>query len=186
MSPATHLLASGVLAGFSRLDHRGRVAVMLAGIVPDIDGLGIVPELLTRGTSHPLPWFSEFHHQLHTLLFAIVVAVVAALVCRQHLRAALFALASFHLHLFCDLVGSRGPDGDSWSIPYLVPFSHAHAWSWAGQWPLNGWQNFAITGVLLAVSLWMAMRVGHSVVELFSSRADSEFVAALRARFRPA
>ena len=183
MSPATHLLAAGLLAGFSRLDHRGRVAVMLAGVVPDIDGLGAVPELLTRHSAHPLLWFSEFHHQLHTLWFAVVVTVIAALFCRERAKTALFVFASFHLHLFCDLVGARGPDGDPWPIPYFAPFTQAHAWTWSGQWSLNGWQNFAITGVLLVATFWMAARFGHSVVELFSSRADARFVAAIRQRF---
>jgi inner membrane protein len=95
MSPATHLLASGVLAGFSRLDHRGRVAIMLAGIVPDIDGLGIVPEVLTRHSAHPLLWFSEYHHHLHTLLFAVIVTLIAAAFCKPRFTVALFALLSF-------------------------------------------------------------------------------------------
>lgn len=184
MSPATHLLASGVLAGFSRLDHRSRVAIMLAGIAPDVDGLGIVPEILTRHTSHPLLWFSEFHHQLHTLFFALVVTAIAFFTCHDRVRTALFVFVSFHLHLLCDLIGSRGPDGDSWPIPYLSPFTRHHAWQWAGQWALNGWQNFAITGALIAATLLLALRNGYSVVELFSKTADAPFVSALRRRFR--
>jgi inner membrane protein len=186
MSPATHLLASGVLAGFSRLDPRGRMAIMLAGIAPDIDGLGIIPELLTRHSSHALLWFSEFHHQLHTLLFAVIIAAAAIVFCRERFRTALFVLASFHLHLLCDLAGARGPDGDPWPIPYLSPFTQTHAWQWSGQWPLNGWQNFAITGILLLATFWLAVRNGHSVVELFSKKADARFVAAVKQRFRPA
>ncbi|ABF42347.1 membrane-bound metal-dependent hydrolase [Candidatus Koribacter versatilis Ellin345] len=186
MSPATHLLAAGVLAGFSRLDHRGRVAVMIAGVIPDIDGLGVVPELFTRHSAHPLLWFSEFHHQLHTLLFAIIVTLVAVAFCGERLKTALFVLASFHLHLLCDLIGARGPDGDSWPIPYFAPFTQAHAWTWSGQWPLNGWQNFAITGLLLVATFWLAVRNGNSVVELFSTRADERFVGTLRGRLRSA
>lgn len=186
MSPATHLLAAGVLAGVSRLDHRSRVAILIAGIVPDIDGLGIIPELLTRHSAHPLLWFSEFHHQLHTLLFSLIVTAIAVIFCRDRLRTALFVLASFHLHLLCDLVGARGPEGYPWPIPYFAPFTQAHAWQWSGQWPLNGWQNFAITGILLIANFWLALRNGYSVVELFSQRADAAFVRALRARFRPA
>ena len=157
---------------------------MLAGIVPDLDGLGAIPELLTRHSAHPLLWFSEFHHQLHTLLFAVIVSAVAAALCRERVKTALFVFASFHLHLLCDLVGARGPDGDSWPIPYFAPFTQTHAWTWSGQWPLNGWQNFVITGVLLVATFWLAIRNGNSVVELFSTRADSRFVSILRERFR--
>jgi inner membrane protein len=159
---------------------------MLAGIVPDIDGLGIVPEFLTRHSAHPLLWFSRFHHQLHTLLFALVVTIIATMLCRDRVGVAVFVLASFHLHLVCDLIGARGPEGYPWPIPYLAPFTQAHAWQWAGQWPLNGWQNFAITGILLIATFWIAVTRGHSVVELFSERADAKFVATMRQRFRPA
>jgi len=34
---------------------------------PDLDGLGIIPELLTRNSSHPLLWFSLYHHSLPLL-----------------------------------------------------------------------------------------------------------------------
>ncbi len=184
MSPVTHLLASGVLAGWSGLDHRGRIAVMLAGVAPDIDGLGVIPELLTRHSPHPLLWFSNFHHQLHTAIFALLVLTAAILWCaRQRWKTAALVLASFHLHLLCDLLGARGPDRDSWPIPYFAPFTQAHAWSWSGQWLLNGWQNFVITGALLVATFWLAVRNGSSVVELFSTRADARFVAALRSRF---
>jgi hypothetical protein len=44
--------------------------VTLAGVVPDIDGLGIVAEYLTRNSRHPLEWFSTYHHALHSLPFA--------------------------------------------------------------------------------------------------------------------
>lgn len=140
-----------------------------------------------RGTVRtPLLWFSEFHHQLHTLLFSLVVVGTALIFCDARVRTSLFVLASFHLHLFCDLIGARGPDGYSWPIPYLAPFTQAHAWQWSAQWPLNGWENFVITGVLLVATIAMAVHRGHTVVELFSRRADQSVVSALRRRFRSA
>jgi hypothetical protein len=90
---------------------------------------------------------------------------------------------SFHLHLMADLLGARGPDGDQWPIPYLLPFSNQWQLTWSGQWALNAWPNFAITGTLIAVTIWLARRRGFSPLELFSRRADAVFVSTLRRRF---
>jgi hypothetical protein len=85
--------------------------------------------------------------------------------------------------LLCDLIGARGPDGDQWPIPYLKPFSNTLQLTWHGQWALNAWQNFVITGVLLATTLWMAWRFETSPVELISEPANRAFARTLRQRF---
>jgi hypothetical protein len=95
---------------------------------------------------------------------------------------ALLVFLSFHLHLLCDLVGARGPDGYQWPIPYLKPFSSALQLSWHGQWFLNAWQNFLITGTLLAASLWIAWKYESSPLELVSANANQTLVRALRRR----
>ena len=58
MSPVTHFLSGWVLANCARLDRKDRALVTLACVAPDIDGLGIIHELLTRNSSHPLLWFT--------------------------------------------------------------------------------------------------------------------------------
>jgi inner membrane protein len=183
MSPVTHFLSGWVLANCVRLDSRDRAIVTLACVVPDIDGLGIVPELLTRNSAHPLLWFTFYHHYLHNLAFAVLVAVVAAALAKEQWKTSLLAFLSFHLHLLEDLVGSRGPDGYQWPIPYLKPFSDALQLSWAGQWRLDGWQNIVITLALLSVTMWLAWRRGFSPLEMISGRADLAFVKTLRQRF---
>jgi inner membrane protein len=183
MSPATHFLAGWLLSNVTPLTRRERAAVVIAGVAPDLDGLGIVPELLTRNTAHPLLWFSQFHHSLHTLAFALLVSVVSFVVARQRWKTAFLALTSFHLHLLCDLVGARGPDGYSWPIPYLSPFSDRLQLSWHGQWALNAWPNFVITGVFLFATLLVALRKGDSPLEFISSRWNDGLVEALRRRF---
>ena len=40
MSPITHLLASWTVASIPKLEKRDRAIITLAGISPDIDGLG--------------------------------------------------------------------------------------------------------------------------------------------------
>jgi inner membrane protein len=62
------------LATAAGLERRERAVVTDAAVIPNIDGLVVAPELLTRHSQHPLLWFSEYHHILHTLLFAIVVS----------------------------------------------------------------------------------------------------------------
>lgn len=183
MSPVTHFLAGWVVANATALNRRERIAVTVASVAPDIDGLGAIPELLTRISAHPLLWFSEYHHALHTLWFAIVVSLLAASVATRKWKTAGLAFLAFHLHLLCDVVGSRGPEGYTWPIPYLQPFSDRWQWSWQGQWPLNSWQNFAVTIFLLLLTLVIVQKYGRSPVEMFSTRADQVVVAAIRSRF---
>ena len=147
MSPVTHFFTGWILANSIAIDRKDRAIVTLACVIPDVDGLGIVGDVLTRHSRHPLHWFSDFHHSLHTLLFALIVSA-ASFLADQRWRTTLLAFLSFHLHLIEDVFGSRGPDGYQWPVPYLVPFSHAGDLSWHGQWALNAWPNFAITIVL--------------------------------------
>ena len=183
MSPVTHCFTGWVFANCARLDRRERAIVTLACVAPDVDGLGIIPELLTRNSAHPLLWFTLYHHRLHTLAFSLVVAAVALALARQRWKTALLAFASFHLHLLEDVLGSRGPDGYQWPIPYLSPFSHSLQLAWQGEWALNAWPNVAVTVALLAITLWLAWRRGFSPLEMMSARADAALVAVLRRRF---
>jgi inner membrane protein len=183
MSPVTHFLTGWVAANCARLNRRERAIVALACVAPDIDGLGIIPELLTRNSSHPLLWFTLYHHSLHTLAFALVIAAVAFVLATQRWKVAALVFLSFHIHLVEDILGSRGPDEYQWPVPYLAPFSTKLQLTWSGQWGLNAWPNVAITVVLLAMTFWLAWRRGFSPLEMISTRADTAFVAALRRRF---
>ena len=183
MSPVTHFLSGWVLANCARLDAMDRAIITLACVVPDVDGLGIIPELLTRNSAHPLLWFTLYHHALHNLVFALVVAVIAALLAKDKFMTSFLAFFSFHVHLVEDVLGSRGPDGYQWPIPYLAPFSHSLQLSWQGEWRLDAWQNIVITIALLSVTIWLAWRRGFSPLEMISGKADAAFVKTLRERF---
>jgi inner membrane protein len=183
MNPLTHALLGWTLAQVVPLTRRDRALVTLAGVVPDIDGLGVVAELLTRDRANPLLWWSEYHHVLaHNLDGALVVTI--AVICLAHRRwvGAALACTSFHLHLLGDLVGGRGPDGYQWSIPYLAPFSAACHLTWSGQWALNAWPNILLTILLLALMCFFAWQRGYSPLEIVSTKTDQHFVEALRAR----
>jgi membrane-bound metal-dependent hydrolase YbcI (DUF457 family) len=182
VSPVTHFFTGWVFANCFDLARRDRALITLACVVPDIDGLGIIPELLTRNSAHPLLWFSLYHHSLHNLAFALVIGVIGCVFATKKWMTSSLAFLSFHLHLLEDLVGSRGPDGYQWPIPYLEPFSTHLQLIWRGQWSLNAWPNILITIAMLVTILWLAWRRGFSPIEMVSRRADAIFVAVLRRR----
>ncbi len=184
MNPVTHLLVGWTVANTTTLTPRDRALVTVAGVIPDVDGFGMVTDFLTRNSAQPTEWWGEFHHVLaHNLGFGLSVGVAAFCLSTRRWVAAGLALASFHLHLFGDLIGARGPDGDQWPIPYLSPFVPDWELTWQGQWSLNAWPNFVITGALLLLMFYLAWRRGFSPLELVSGRADRAFVKALRDRF---
>jgi hypothetical protein len=184
MHVVTHLLTGWAVANISNLGHRDRAAVTLAGAAPDLDGLGIVAELATRQTDQPLFWWSEYHHVLgHNLAFGVAASLVVAAVAGKRLKAAMLAFLAHHLHLLGDLVGSRGPDGYDWPIPYLTPFDPSFQLTWSGQWALNAWPNVALTCLLLVLTFYLAWSRGYSVIGIVSARVDGVFVETLRRRF---
>jgi hypothetical protein len=185
MNPVTHLLLGWTVASADRsLVRKERAAITFAGIAPDLDGLGLVAELLTRGSRHELLWWSNYHHTaLHNLLFAVVVSTGCFYATGKRWRTALLAIISFHIHLIGDLLGARGPENDHWPIPYFMPFSDSWQWIWEGQWELNAWPNFMITGLLLALIFYLAWKRGYSPLEMISNKLDQGFVGALRNRF---
>lgn len=186
MSLVTHFLFGWAVAqAVPGATRRERALVTLAGIVPDLDALGIVVEVATRNTAAPLLWYTDYHRVLgHNLWLGLAVAAIALRYARRsHRFTCAAAAASFHLHLLCDVVGSRGPDGTVWGVHYLAPISHLGTLHWSGQWPLNAWPNFLATGALLGFALAVALRAGRSPVEVFSPRLDDEIVLTLRRRF---
>jgi hypothetical protein len=175
MSPITHL---------AQLNRRDRILVTLAGIVPDLDGLGIVAEIATENTSNFLPWWSQYHHVLcHNLGFGLMITVTVFLASVRRWISALLALLVFHLHLIGDLVGAKGPDGYQWPIPYLLPFSNRWQWVWDGQWTLNAWPNITLTALLLVLTFYLAWKRGYSPLEMISKKADAVVVDTLRRKF---
>jgi len=185
MSPITHFFMGWAVANSApSLGKRDRALVTWASVVPDLDGLGIIADRLTRNSSHPLNWWGDYHHILaHNLGFALIIAVFTAILAKQSFKTTFLVLLSFHLHLLADLVGARGPDGEQWPIPYLMPFMKEVQLTWSGQWALNAWPNFVITAVLIGIAFILARGRSFSPLEMFSSKADANSVRALRTRF---
>ena len=184
MSPITHFLAGWAIASAAPLNLKDRALITIAGIVPDIDGLGILVDFATHFSSAPTDFWGRFHHVLaHTLTFGIVFTLIAGALATRKTLCVLLVLASFHLHLVCDVMGARGPDGYQWPIPYFNPFSSHPQWTWSGQWALNSWQNLLLTFGLILWTGRVAIQKGISPLIFFSRKADHIFVTTLRQRF---
>jgi inner membrane protein len=183
VTPTTHLLASWLVADSFKLERRDRNLVTWCGLLPDLDGLGLAVDLANDVLGRPETAFYHIYHHslLHGVAAAVLLPALAAAFARRRWLVFTLGVVVVHLHFLCDLLGSRGPaPTDLWSVPYLAPFSSHWTWLWTGQWRLDGWQNFAITSALLAVTLWRAVQRGWSPVSLFSLRADAAVVKVLR------
>lgn len=184
MNPLTHLLVGWTVANSASLERRDRGIVTIAGVIPDVDGLGILIDLARNNGDGDLTWWWALHHNLaHNLTTAMLYSVAAIFLARRRFATAGLAFLAFHLHLLGDLAGSRGPDGYQWPISYLRPFSDAWQLTWRGQWELSAWPNIAITLLLLGWTLRIARLRGHSPIGIVSPRADRSFTRTLRKAF---
>lgn len=190
MAPMTHLLCGWAIAQ-SVEEKRDRFWICMAGIAPDIDGAGLIVDFFTRNSAQPTDYWGSYHHILgHNLCWGVAFCVLASIWTRKKLQAAMLMMAAFHLHLFCDLIGGRGPaspdypQGYQWPMPYFYPFSDNYELIWSGQWALNAWPNFVCTGVLLFMMFYWAITKERSPLEILSHRADRSFVEVLRQRFK--
>ncbi|MGV3619711.1 MAG: metal-dependent hydrolase [Archangium sp.] len=169
MNPIVHGELSW-LAAQRLTERRDRLLVTLGGVIPDLDGLTILGGEDAYG---------RWHHVLtHGIVSALVLSAILAAFARRRRAVFGLALATFHLHLFCDLLGS----GPGWPLYYLWPFSRAETY-WPGQWDLASWQNTLIGFAATMAVLACAMPFGRTMVELFSTKADAKVVATLRKRF---
>jgi inner membrane protein len=117
---------------------------------------------------------------LHGWPGATVVALLLMCFGQKKPRVLCWCLITFHLHLLCDLIGSRGPTvGDLWPICYSEPLFRHPIWFWKGQWKLDGWQNQTIFVAVFASAFWLSAKRGYSFLEIFGRRLDSVFAGIL-------
>lgn len=185
MSPVTHFIGSWLVATAVADRSRDRRLIALAGVLPDVDGFGMILDVvksLASGQEITFHNYQKFHHLwLHGWPAALFLATVLTCFAERRWRVAFWCLVTFHLHLLCDLLGSRGPSvADLWPICYGEPFFRDPVWFWKGQWRLDGWQNLSVFLMVFLLSLWLAVRQGYSFVEVLSVRFDDRFVKVLR------
>lgn len=175
MHVPTHAFASWLLAEAGGLEHRrDRRLVLASGLVMDLDAASA----LFGQEAYEL-WHRTL---LHNVVFAAVVTGLCALFGMARLRCAVLGAAAFHLHLLGDLIGSAGPDGSIWAVPYLQPFS-AEELQVTWQWGLASWQNVTLTVLLLITQVLVARRRGRTLVDAFSLKTDAAVVEVIRRRF---
>src|ERR1051325_2185437 len=105
MSPETHLLASWLIAAKTTSNPRDCRLVTLAGILPDLDGLGLVIDKANLVFRHKQTflYLDLHHHLLHGAFGALLICGALAAIAGERRRVFGLALIVFHLHLLCDL-----------------------------------------------------------------------------------
>jgi hypothetical protein len=80
MSPATHFFMSWVIAAKKTDNPRDCRLVTLAGILPDLDGLGLFPDAVTRALGYRGTMYYEHYHHflLHGIYGGVAIAVLLA------------------------------------------------------------------------------------------------------------
>src|SRR5215471_15125115 len=99
MSPITHLLASWLVAAKTTDNPRDCRLVTLAGLLPDLDGMGIAVDIVRnsiKGTD-VYPFYVKYHHWYRHGIFAAVM-VSAALACFARQRWRVFGMAFVVFH----------------------------------------------------------------------------------------
>ncbi len=163
-----------------KINVRERRIITVSGIAPDIDGIGLLFDPVLKIAGYSLNIWGEYHHSLHNLGFCLLVTMAAYLISTVNkFKVAGMAFIIFHLHLLCDLIGSRGPDGYQWPISYLEPFSGVASFTWQYQWELNAWPNIVIGLMLYVLMFWYAKLNRLSPFEVISKKANDAFIRIL-------
>ncbi|WP_221892300.1 metal-dependent hydrolase [Teredinibacter haidensis] len=183
ISPVAHLLISWPVsyALFKDTTKRERIILSVSGLSPDIDGFGLVVDFSTKILGVSTNYWSHFHHNLHSLPFGIFVAVISMFFAKgRRVLIGCGSLLLFHIHLLCDLVGSKGSNGYQWPIPYLSPLHSGVNLSVSWQWELNAWQNILIAFIFSAINYSLIKIKRESPFELVSSRINNVVVSLVK------
>src|SRR5471030_3016805 len=100
MSRITHFLVGWTTLERTQPADRDKALVVLAGLAPDLDGLGIIVDFATRTLGlAEANYYQEFHRVYgHGLPAALVIAAFVACVATNKWRAATGAFIAVHLH----------------------------------------------------------------------------------------
>lgn len=180
----THYLTGWAASLPLDLDTRDRGLIGVASILPDLDGIVVIGDLVQGRSLDCCELYATYHHVLcHNLLFAVVTGVAIGCLAHRKLATGAVSLLAVHLHFLADVIGSGGPDGSIWEIHSLFPFFDGGVISVSWQWALNAWPNIVLTLLLISIALITAWKHGVSPIAPFSKRADGILIAILRGRF---
>ena len=144
----THVGLSWIVASVGRASRRDRWLVTLAGVLPDLDGAGIVWSQDAYVAAHRAVG--------HGLLFGLLLMALALRWADARWTTMALTALSFHLHVVLDVVGTGGLP-----IRYFWPVSD-WGWSYRDHWVLASWPNaLVMAATLLGVILvaWRRPRV---------------------------
>ncbi len=184
MSPATHLFASWLVAAKMTKNSRECRLVALSGILPDLDGAGILVDFWKQMItgSDRFFYYQKYHHfLLHGWLGALLISLALALFANHRWQVFALSVLLVHLHFLFDFIGSRGPSvEDVWPIVYSAPFNPDWTWGWKHQLALDAWPNRILSVALFIFCVHVAVNKGDSFVGVFNRRLDQIFVSVLR------
>ncbi|MBI2467860.1 MAG: metal-dependent hydrolase [Candidatus Rokubacteria bacterium] len=153
-------------------DRATRLWCVLAGLLPDLDGLTILFGWAVYGYYHR--WLT------HNLLFGVGVTLLSARWAGLRARPLALIYASFLSHLVGDYLAS------SWTLWPFLPFSsRVFVITWESL-PLLLVTNVAITLALVAVMFGVAVRQGRTGLELVHAGLDRVLVDLVQLRWRAA
>ncbi len=172
MYPGTHLLVSWVSGATFLKSRRERTIVAWFGVAPDLDGLGFIIDNITGTTA----FYLKYHHYVgHSVVSAFVLASFASLIAKSEKKLTwILTFLVVHLHLFCDVIGAKGPDGYQWPIYYLYPFNSEFGIVWKRQWELDAWQNDLTLILLFLCCAYYAITKRITFLEVVSKKLDQE------------
>lgn len=170
----THAMIGWLLAQ-PLSERRDRSLVMLASLIPDVDGTGLIVSVDV---------YERFHHTFgHSLLTGAPLALSVTIFASRRLRTLVFCGCAFATHLFADLLGS----GSEWPLQLLWPVKKSEfAFPPPFQWELSSWQNLLVTFICLFWIGKLALSRGRTILETVSPTLDYQAVTALKARFAKA
>jgi inner membrane protein len=140
----THIGLSWLIANLVPGSRKDRSLVVLAGVLPDLDGIGML------WSEHV--YLAAHRAAGHSLLAAVLLVALIWRIADAPLPTAALAAVSFHVHLLLDAVGTGGLP-----IRFLWPISDC-GWTYSGRWTLASWQNVAVMAATLVGVLWVFWR----------------------------
>ena len=164
MNPITHAEISWIIANIPQnITTRERGLIFLAGIICDLDGLGILFDINL---------YAKYHHILsHNLLFGIIISLIFPIFANKNkFLVGIFSFIAFHIHIICDLLGSG-----NWPIAYLWPFSKRFYY-FKYHWGLFSWQNLLISIIAAFLILAIAIICKRTPLELISKNIDEKLI----------
>ena len=83
MTPVSHYLASWLFARYLPVEQRERRLISLAGIIPDIDGLGYFVDRVTEHAGDETFYYIEYHHVFgHGILVCMIVSLLMTILAK--------------------------------------------------------------------------------------------------------